>query len=205
MTLPTRDIVIHGDCRVPHLVFAVSRRTNLPSFMTRALTSGALWSHVAFFDTERAVMIEAVMYQGSLSRPWTLLPGGTVETPVDEWIGRYSEVEFFAVPVPNPVAGLVYARSRVGLKPRRDFLGRKRPLPKIPYDFKGASSAPWRGNWQNSDRDYCSEQGVVIVLHAGLVLFHDYNVVTHQRGVSPHEFWRAARAVGQVPRLELAA
>lgn len=198
-------IVIHGDCRVPHLTFAVSRRTSLPSFMTRAVTSGALWSHSAFFDVERGVMIEAVMYQGELKRPWTLLPGGTVEVPVDDWVDRYSETEFFAVPVPDPAGGTAYARSRVGLKERRDFLGRPRMLPKIPYDFQGASSAPWRGDWQNSEQDYCSEQGVVICLHAGLTLFYDHNLVTHRRGVSPHEFWRAARAVGVVPQLRLAA
>lgn len=199
------DIVIHGNASVPHLTFAVSRRTNLPSFITRVATSGAHWSHSAFFDIERGLMIEAVMYQGSLKKPWTLLPGGTVEVPVDEWVERYSRTEFFTVPVPDPEAGTAYARSRVGLKERRDFLGRKRMLPKIPYDFQGASSAPWRGDWQNSEQDYCSEQDVVICLHAGLMLFHDHNLVTHRRGVSPHEFWRSARAVGQVPQLALAA
>lgn len=192
MTTYTNEL-IHGDTRVPHLTFAVSRRTNLPSFVTRVMTSGALWSHSAFFDMERGEMIEA------------LLPYGTQPTPVDEWVERYPSFEFFAVPVPRPADGVAYARSRLGQTLRRDLLLRKRMLPKIRYDVWGATSAPWRGDWQDSDRDYCSEQCTVICLHAGLQLFYDHNLITHRRGVSPHEFWRAARAVGQVPRLELAA
>jgi hypothetical protein len=175
----SRAIVIHGETRLPHLVFAVSRRTNLPSFLTRLFTSGALWSHSAMYDVERGVMNEAVMYRGSLLKPWTLRRGGMVETPVYEWVDRYPSFEFFAVPCPDPAAGIAWRRSILGQG----------------YDFKGALCVPWRGDWQAEGQWYCSEADTVTLLKAKLQLFVDHDRLIKARGVSPHDLWRTARAV----------
>ena len=168
-------IRILGNTRPPHLVFAVCRRTNLPSFLTRVMTSGALWSHSALYDAERGVMNEALLFKG------------VVETPVYEWLARYPSCEFFAVPVLDPAAGLAWRRSILGQG----------------YDYLGALHVPWRGDWQAEGRWYCSEADTVTCLQAGLQLFADHDRAIKARGVSPHEFWRVARAVGMAPRQPL--
>jgi hypothetical protein len=164
-------ILIQGNTRVPHLVFAVSRRTRLPSVVTRLATSGALWSHSAFYDVERGVMNEALLFKGM------------VQTPVHEWVQRYPSREFFAVPVPDPAAGIAWRRSILGQG----------------YDYLGALGVPWRGDWQAEGRWYCSEADTVTCLHAGRQLFVDHDGVVKSRGVCPHDFWRVGRALGLSP------
>jgi len=142
-----------------HLVFAVARRHTPASFVTRSTRPGARWGHTAFFDAERGVLNEALMFKG------------VVETPLAEWLRTYSAYEFFSVGVPDPAAGVRFARSRLGLG----------------YDYWGATSVPWRASWQDDERDYCSEKDTLIVHAAGRPLFKD-----PKRGIHPHDFFRVA-------------
>ena len=132
-------IEVAGNQAKPHMVFAVARRRNLGSFITRWTDPGARWGHTAFFDQERGVMIEALLFKG------------VVETPVDEWLTHYPSFKFFAVNVPHPTLGTLWQRMQVGKG----------------YDYLGATSVPLRGSWQDDDRWYCSEKETMSVIKAG--------------------------------------
>lgn len=106
-----------------------SRRTSLPSFLTRFFTGGARWSHCGIYDVERGVVIEALMFKG------------VVETSLNTWCNRYPSHHFVEIDCPNPELGLAYARSQVGK----------------PYDYLAALGVPWRTSWDNPNRWYCSE------------------------------------------------
>jgi uncharacterized protein YycO len=113
----------------PHVLAAYSRRTALPSFLTRALTAGANWSHCAAYDWERELFIEAQMFKG------------VIETPVDKWIKHYPSFEVIRVACPRPLEALQFWREQVGKG----------------YDYLGAISVLGRANWQDDHRWYCSE------------------------------------------------
>jgi hypothetical protein len=132
-------IEVHGDQSRPHMVFAVARRHNLGSFVTRAVDPGARWGHTAFFDRERGVMIEALLFKG------------VVETPIEKWLATYPSYEFIAVNTPEPDAGALWQREQVGKG----------------YDYLGATSVPWRTSWQDTDRWYCSEKDAYSLIVAG--------------------------------------
>lgn len=138
---------ILGDLSKPHMVFAVSRRHSLGSVITRSVDPGARWGHSAFWDQERNVMNEALMFKG------------VVETPFEEWFKKYSAWQFFAVNVPNPEDGVMFQRKHAALK--------------TPYDYQGATSVPWRTSWQDESRLYCSEKDTLSVHRAGRILCRD--------------------------------
>lgn len=113
----------------PHLTVAFSRRTSLPSWLTRMLTGGARWSHCGVVDHARGVVIEALMFRG------------VVETPFAHWQLKYPSFEVVEIDCPAPVAALHFARSQVGKG----------------YDYLGALGVPWRSPWHHAERWYCSE------------------------------------------------
>lgn len=140
----------------PHILAGYSRRTNLPSFLTRALTGGANWSHCAAYDWERDIFIEALMFKG------------VVETPAAEWMARYPSTEVIRIACPQPQKALAFWREQVGKG----------------YDYPGAFSVPFRANWQDDGRWYCSEKLEAGVARGGNPRFHQSD-----HGVSPHESW----------------
>lgn len=106
-----------------------SRRTSLPSWLTRMLTGGARWSHCGILDHERGVVIEALMFRG------------VVETPLVDWLLRYPSWEQVAIDCPWPSAALAFAREQVGKG----------------YDYVAVIGVPWRTAWDSPRRWYCSE------------------------------------------------
>jgi hypothetical protein len=148
-----------GDQTRPHLVIGFCRRHGL-GLVTRYSRFGSRWGHTALWDEERGVFNEALMFKG------------VIETPQRKWFDRWSEVELVAVPVPDPKAGIEFARSTVGKG----------------YDYWGAWSVPFRGDWQSDHRWYCSERDTMAVHRSGSILFYD-----PKRGIHPHDLWRAVR------------
>lgn len=112
---------------MPHITAAFSRRTNLPSFVTRFLTGGARWSHCAIVDGGH--MIEALMLKG------------VVSTPAGQWASKYPSYDLVQIECPNPDAALTFARDQIGKG----------------YDYLGAIGVPWRAPWHDPRRWYCSE------------------------------------------------
>lgn len=106
-----------------------SRRTSLPSFLTRFFTGGSRWSHCGIVDAERGVVIEALMFRG------------VVETPMQQWRRRYPSFELVYTACPDPAAALAFARAQVGQR----------------YDYWAAFGVPWRTSWDDPRRWYCSE------------------------------------------------
>ncbi len=155
---PIRSQVV-GDQSCPHLVIGFTRRHGL-GLITRYTRPGGRWGHTALWDEERGVFNEALMFKG------------VVETPQHEWFGKWSAVELVAVPVPDPQAGIEFARSTLGAG----------------YDYWGAWSVPWREEWQADHRWYCSERDTMAIHTAGEILFYD-----PKRGIHPHDLWRAVR------------
>jgi uncharacterized protein YycO len=121
------------------LTVAFSRRTTLPSFLTRFFTGGARWSHCGIVDHERGVVIEALMWKG------------VVETPFSHWQLRYPSFEVVEIACPVPGLGLDYARRQVGSG----------------YDYLGAIGVPWRSPWHHPGRWYCSELVEAALAQAG--------------------------------------
>lgn len=159
----TRDIrsLVRGDQSRPHLVAAFARRRGIAPFLTRAARPGGKWGHTALWDEDRGVFNEALVFEG------------VVETPPEKWLTRYSSFDLVAVPCPNPSAGLAFARGVVGSG----------------YDYRGAWSVLYRGDWRDGGRLYCSEKENLALMAAGLTLFAD-----HQRGIHPHDLWRVCAA-----------
>lgn len=112
-----------------HLLACFSRRTSLPSFLTRIFTGGARWSHCAIYDAERLEVIEALTFKG------------VVATPLEEWFQRYPSHQFVEIACENPALGLAFARAQIGK----------------PYDYLAALGVPWRTRWDDPRRWYCSE------------------------------------------------
>lgn len=113
---------------MPMYVEAVfSRRTNIPSFLTRFFTGGARWSHCGLIVG--GDVIEALMFKG------------VVATPINEWIKRYPSYERVAIECPNPAAAKWFALKQVGKG----------------YDYKAVIGVPWRSPWNHEHRWYCSE------------------------------------------------
>ena len=112
-----------------HLYAIFSRRTSLPSFLTRFLTGGARWSHCGILDRERSVVIEALMFKG------------VVETPLARWMLRYPSFQQIRIDCPQPEAALQFAREQVGKG----------------YDYLAVLGVPWRTAWDHPGRWYCSE------------------------------------------------
>lgn len=106
-----------------------SRRTSLPSFLTRFFTGGARWSHCGVYDQDRRVVIEALMFRG------------VVETPYLEWAARYPSWEGAYISCPSDIDALAFARAQVGK----------------PYDYLAAFGVPWRTSWDDEGKWYCSE------------------------------------------------
>lgn len=111
------------------MLAAFSRRTALPSFLTRFFTGGARWSHCGVVDLERGVIIEAQVWRG------------VIETPLDEFEAHYPSTEIVRIDCPFPEHALAFARTQVGK----------------PYDYLGAVGVPWRTRWDDPARWYCSE------------------------------------------------
>lgn len=132
-------IPVIGNQAVPNMVFAVARRHSIGSFITRTVDPGARWGHTAFFDRDRGLMIEALLFKG------------VVETPIDQWLKTYPSYHFFTVAVPDPDKGTVWQREQVGKG----------------YDYLGATSVPFRASWQDDHRWYCSEKETMSVIVAG--------------------------------------
>lgn len=132
-------IEVAGNQTGPHMVFAVARRHSLGSLITRSVDPGARWGHTAFFDRERGVMIEALLFKG------------VVATPIGEWLKHYPSFKFFTVGVPDPEAGTKWQRDQLGKG----------------YDYLGATSVPFRASWQDENRWYCSEKETMSVIVAG--------------------------------------
>ena len=130
--------------QAPHIVAGYSRRTNLPSFMTRALTGGARWSHCGFVDLLAGVVIEAQMFKGVML------------TPLDEWQANYPSCEFIRIACPQPRDALLFAYAQVGKG----------------YDYAGAFGVPFRASWQDDSRWYCSEHLEASVAAGGRQRFH---------------------------------
>lgn len=121
------------------MVFAVARRHNLGSIVTRSVDPGARWGHTAFFDRERGVMNEALLFKG------------VVETDIEEWLDHYPSFQFFAVDVKDARAGTDWQREQLGKG----------------YDYLGATSVPGRNSWQDPHRWYCSEKDGYSLIVAG--------------------------------------
>jgi hypothetical protein len=143
----------------PHLVAAYSRRTRLPLTVTKAMTSGDIWSHCGIVvpDPERngeLVVVEALMFKG------------VVKTPIEEWKNRYPFYDFVAIECPRPEAGVKFALDQVGSG----------------YDYLGMIGAPWRTDWDDPHRWYCSELLEACVKAAGLQRFRN-----GKRGIRPME------------------
>jgi len=119
-----------------------------------------MWGHTALWDEERGAFNESLVFKG------------VVETPQEEWFSNYSAFDLIAVPCRYPQRGIDWAR--------------KHAAENTPYDYWGAWSVPWRGDWQDEFRLYCSEKETLALMRAGLHLFAD-----PQRGVHPHDLWRA--------------
>lgn len=113
----------------PSLKVVFSRRTSLPSFLTRFFTGGARWSHCGIVDDAQGVVIEALMFKG------------VVMTPFATWMLRYPSSEHVDIACPAPEVALAWARQQVGKG----------------YDYLGAFGTPWRSPWHVESRWYCSE------------------------------------------------
>lgn len=161
MSLHSADIRarVLGDQSRPHLVVGFCRRHGL-GLLTRGARPGGRWGHTALWDEERSCFSEALMFKG------------VVETPHEHWFSKWSAVELVAVPVPDPGAGIRFARSTLGHG----------------YDYLGAFSVPFRDDWQDPSRWYCSERDTMAIQAAGVTLFYD-----PVRGIHPHDLWRAVR------------
>lgn len=162
----TRDIrsLVRGDQSRPHLVVAFARRHGLAPFLTRSARPGGKWGHTAFWDEQRKVFNEALMFKG------------VVETPQDKWFDRYSSFDLVAVPCPAPHKGVEFARGTLGCG----------------YDYSGAWSVLYRGDWQNSNRWYCSERETMLLQNAEQRLF-----AAPGSGIHPHDLWRVVAAFAQ--------
>lgn len=152
---------VRGDQSRPHLVVAFARRHGIAPFLTRAARPGGKWGHTALWDEERRAFNEALVFKG------------VVETPQEQWFSRYSAHDLIAVPCPQPRKGVEFARAAVGCG----------------YDYRGAWSVLYRGDWQDGHRLYCSEKENLSLMAAELRLFAD-----HQRGIHPHDLWRVCAA-----------
>ena len=87
------------------LIFA--RSHTVGGFLIRAFQWWAPWNHVAILAPGDKV-INAV---------WHLTgPRGVVEEDLGEWLQRYSETIVVPVAVPDPSAGISYARGCIGQK-----------------------------------------------------------------------------------------
>jgi len=161
----TRDIrsLVRGDQRRPHLVIAFARRHGIAPLLTRAARPGGKWGHTAMWDERNSVFHESLMWDGS------------VATHQDRWFDRYSATDLIAVPCPHPERGIAFKREQTERN--------------TPYDYRGAWSVLYRGDWQDGNRLYCSESETLALIHAGLTLFAD-----HQRGIHPHDLWRVCAA-----------
>lgn len=149
--------LVQGDQTRPHLVIGFARR-HWAGLFTRWSRPGGKWGHTALWDEERGVFNEALMFEG------------TVETPQHKWFGKWSAFELIAVPVPDPQAGVRWAREHVG----------------TPYDYRGAYAAWLRGDWQDDRRLYCSEKETLALMAAGWHPFRD----APRYGVHPHDLYR---------------
>lgn len=121
------------------LTVAFSRRTSLPSFITRFFTGGARWSHCGIVDYERDVVIEALMFRG------------VVETRLAQWMLRYPSFTRVEIACPVPALALDFARRQVGSG----------------YDYLAALGVPWRTPWDHPGRWYCSELVEAALAHGG--------------------------------------
>lgn len=156
----TNDLIrsrVLGRQDVPHLVIAFARRRGVLPFLNRATRPGGHWSHTALWDSHRRVFNEALMFEG------------VVETRQEAWFDRYSETQMIAVPCPNPLAGLMFAQAQIGKG----------------YDYLGALGVPWRRDWQDPERWYCSELDAMVLAAAGRPVFRDPH-----KGGHPHDLWR---------------
>ncbi|MBB5204442.1 hypothetical protein HNQ51_001756 [Inhella inkyongensis] len=140
------EFPVIGDTHRPHVLQAFSRRHGVANFVNRCTAPGvlkfevgALWGHTAFYDPERRVFNEALMFRG------------VVETPWYEWFGRYSAYECVAVPVQRPDLALTFQREQIG----KD------------YDYPGAFAVPFRADWQNPRWWFCSEKDAAALIRAG--------------------------------------
>lgn len=133
-----------------------SRRTSIPSFIARFFTGGARWSHCGILDAGRCVVIEALMFKG------------VVEVPLAEWLLRYPSWEEVQINCPSPSAAMSFARQQVGKG----------------YDYLAAIGVPWRTDWDNPARWYCSE-----LLEASLAAGGRRRWRLEKRGISPMESW----------------
>lgn len=116
----------------PHVIGGVSRRTNLPSFLTRTATLGARWSHMGCVDHERGDVIEALWRRG------------VVRTPIEQWIKRYPSSEFFRTSCPEPAKALA--------------LWRQAADENWEYDEGGALGTVWRTvRFQDPSGVFCNE------------------------------------------------
>lgn len=116
----------------PHVIGCVSRRTNLPSFVTRLATLGARWSHMGCVDVEQGYVIEALFWSG------------VVRTPIAEWIEHYPSSEFFRTACPEPDKALAYWRKAADENWR--------------YDIGGALGTVWRlVKLQSPSKSFCNE------------------------------------------------
>lgn len=152
-----------GDQTVPHQVIAFCRRHSLLAAGNRATRPGGKWTHTALWDEERECFNEALMFKG------------VVETSQEHWFDNYSAVELIAAACPDPRAGIEWARSVVGEG----------------YDYSGAFSVPFRGDWQQHRRKYCSEKETLVMHRSGRLVFRDPG-----RGIHPHDLWRALAPAG---------
>lgn len=155
---------VRGDQTRPHLVVAFARRHGVAPFLTRAARPGGRWGHTALWDETRGVFNEALVFDG------------VVETPQEKWFETYSAHDLIAVPCRDPQRGIDWAREQAA-------------TPNTLYDYRGAWSVLYRGDWQDGHRLYCTEHEIQALARGGLNLFADPT-----RGTHPHDLWRVCAA-----------
>lgn len=92
------------------LTAVFARNHSLGSVLIRVLGAwGGQWSHCAIVDKTTNSVIEA------------RYPMGVVETPLVDFLIRYSKYEFVEIECPNPDKAIAFARNELGKK--YDLLG----------------------------------------------------------------------------------
>lgn len=132
---------------MPALRAIYARGHSFTSWAIRNADTGrqARWSHCGVVTPEGTV-IEARFFKG------------VVETPMAEFLARYSKTESVDIECPNPADGVAFARESIGRG----------------YDYLGALGNFFRANWHSMSRYHCAELVESAVFWAGRMRFRDH-------------------------------
>lgn len=136
-----------------HLTLLYCRRWSAGSALIRLGGWFARWSHVAILTPDDTVLESVALW-------------GVCESPLHEWMVRYSEVERVEVECPAPEVGINWARSRVGAG----------------YDYRAVVNFILRKLGQDAARWHCVEFAETALAMAGRARFRSapYRITPQQ-------------------------